>query len=157
VGRFHVCVGARNVQAWAISSTLKDLTDNRAAMRTVAALLASLALLSTGCGPTSPDASAPRYGGYGTTVPLGLEIVDAKCLYADTQVVASGTIRQTGPAEGLGLRVTAYIPVLGSAHFERTADYPAPATTGTDVPFRIAVQTGDQPGLACDMLVSWTG
>lgn len=126
-------------------------------MRVVAALFASVALLTLGCGPSTPDPNAPRYGGYGTTTSGGLEIVDARCLYAPTQVVASGTIRQNGPAEGSGIQVTAYIPVSGSAHLERTADYPAPAITGTDVPFKIAVQTGDQPGLGCDMLVSWTG
>ena len=126
-------------------------------MRLVAALVASVALLSAGCGSSSPNPNAPRYGGFGTTAPQGLEIINGACLYAPTEMIASGTIRQTGQAAGSRLSVTVYIPMLGSAHVERTADYPAPASTGTDVPFRIAVSTGAQPGLACDMLVSWTG
>ena len=128
---------------------------NRDIMRLVAALIASVALLSAGCGPSPANPNGPRYGSYGTTTPAGLELIDGACLYEATRVTASGTIRQTGQAAGSRISVTAYIPVLGSAHFERSADYPAPATTGSDVPFRIAVDTGDQPGLGCDMVVSW--
>ena len=127
-------------------------------MRLVAALVASVALLSAGCGSSSSSSpNAPRYGAFGTTTPQGLEIINGACLYAPTEMIASGSIRQTGQAAGSLISVTAYIPLLGSAHVERTADYPAPASTGTGVPFRIAVNTGDQPGLACDMQVRWTG
>jgi hypothetical protein len=126
-------------------------------MRLLAALVAAVALLSAGCASRSADPNAPRYGGFGTVTAAGLQVVDGACLYSPNQVVASGTIRETGPGAGTQISVTAYVPVLGSAHFERTAVYPAPAVTGADVPFRIAVETGDQPGLDCDMQVSWTG
>jgi hypothetical protein len=131
--------------------------DNRLAMRLVAAVGLSLALLAA-CGRATPP-DYPRYGGYGTVTAAGLEVHDGACLYDRSSMVASGVIRQTAAvAGGTKVSVTLTVPVdNGSVRFDRTVQYPGPASTGTDVPFRLEVNTEGQPGMDCEIQVGWAG
>ncbi len=115
-------------------------------------------LLTTAACATTAGPSGARDLGIGTTTPAGLQVVNPRCEYTSSEVVASGTMRSTDTqAPSAPVSITLFVLPDGAPNQTRTVTYPGPAMTGTDVPFRIAVAAPGGPGFACEVDFQWAG
>jgi hypothetical protein len=124
-------------------------------------LLASLGVVflsAVSCSPApAVNADAPRSGGIGTVTADGLQVLNPVCMYSAHGVVASGFLHSAGEQSGGQIALSLLAIGSGGTDFTRNATYPSPQMTGTDVPFRIAVETGSETPWDCNVQVDWAG
>lgn len=127
--------------------------------RTIAwAAIAFLLLVAPSCKlASSINPDAPRSGPVGSVTPAGIQILHPACIYSPHDVVTSGDLHLTDPS--IDSQVALQLLVIGSGgtRFTKAVVYPNPKGTGTDVPFRIALNTERETPWDCTVLVDWAG
>ncbi|MFI5283012.1 MAG: hypothetical protein ACHQ0J_07770 [Candidatus Dormibacterales bacterium] len=118
--------------------------------------LAVMMLALAGCEPSGSGNQPPRSLGVSSTTAAGLNLKDQNCEYTPPLVVVSGDVQSDEKPPAADFLVS--FRVLngdGTLSQARLARFPSSASTGTSVPFRMALTYQGSPAFECVLDLNW--